>query len=154
MKSSAYLIILILVGIISKSNIIATAACILLIINLINLSRLLPMIERRGLELGLLFLLLAVLVPFANGNLQLTDISKTITTLPGLLAIIGGVAATHMNGKGLLMLHQQPQLIIGIVIGAIIGIVFFDGVPIGPLMAAGIMALFADILKIKTRQKK
>lgn len=154
MISNTFLVILILIGIISKSNIIATAACILLALKLVKLDRFLPMLERRGLELGLLFLLLAVLVPFADGTVIPTDVSKTITTLPGILAILGGILATHMNGKGLLMLQMEPELVIGIVIGAIIGIVFFHGVPIGPLMAAGIMAVFVDMTKLLKFKKR
>lgn len=139
------LVILIIIGLIGRSPIITTAACILLIIKLIHLERYLPVIERRGLELGLLFLTMAVLVPFASEKIGCRDIVHVFTSWPGIIALAGGAAATYMNAKGLEVLKIDPQLIVGLVIGSILGIIFLRGIPVGPLMAAGITALFLKI---------
>lgn len=56
MNGEFVLVTLILIGLVSRSPIITTAACILLIVKLVHLERYLPTIERRGLEFGLLFL--------------------------------------------------------------------------------------------------
>lgn len=139
------LVILIVVGLIGRSPIIATAASMLLVLKLTSLERFFPSVERRGLELGLLFLTISVLVPFANEKVSWKDVIPLFTTLMGVLALAGGAIATYMNGKGLDMLRSDPQLILGLVIGSIIGIVFFRGVPVGPLMAAGITAFLLKI---------
>lgn len=145
MNGEILLVILIIIGLIGRSPIITTAACILLIIKLIHLERFLPSIERRGLELGLLFLTLAVLVPFASEKIHFRDIVQVFTSWPGILALLGGAIATYMNSKGLEVLKIDPQLIVGLVIGSIFGIIFLRGIPVGPLMAAGITALFMKI---------
>lgn len=93
MNGEVLLVILIIVGLIGRSPIITTAACVLLIVKLISLDRFLPTIERRGLEL----------------------------------------------------LKLDPQLIVGLVIGSIFGIVFMKGIPVGPLMAAGITAFLLKL---------
>lgn len=139
------LVILIVVGLIGRSPIIATAASMLLVLKLTSLERLFPSVERRGLELGLLFLTISVLVPFASEKVSWRDVIPLFTTLIGVLALAGGAIATYMNGKGLDMLRSDPQLILGLVIGSIIGIVFFRGVPVGPLMAAGITAFLLKL---------
>lgn len=139
------LVILIVVGLIGRSPIIATAASMLLVLKLTSLERLFPSVERRGLELGLLFLTISVLVPFASEKVSWRDVIPLFTTLLGVLALAGGAIATYMNGKGLDMLRSDPQLILGLVIGSIIGIVFFRGVPVGPLMAAGITAFLLKL---------
>lgn len=139
------LVILIIIGLIGRSPIITTAACLLLIVKLVSLDRFLPTIERRGLELGLLFLTMGVLVPFASDKITVKQIVAVFTSWPGLLALAGGAAATYMNSKGLQLLKVDPQLIVGLVIGSIMGIVFFRGIPVGPLMAAGITALLLKI---------
>ncbi|MEF3301945.1 DUF441 domain-containing protein [Paenibacillus sp. GYB003] len=139
------LLFLIVVGMIGRSPIITTAACILLVIKLIHLERFLPTIERRGLELGLLFLTMGVLVPFASERISSKDIWAVFTSWPGIIALIGGAIATYMNGKGLDLLKVDPQLIVGLVIGSIFGIIFMRGIPVGPLMAAGITALLLKI---------
>lgn len=148
MNSELLLVILIIIGLVGRSNIIATAASFLLILKLTSLERFFPAVERRGLELGLLFLTMAVLVPFANDKIGWKEISPLFTTWYGILALLGGAIATYMNGKGLEILRLEPQLIVGLVIGSIAGIVFLRGIPVGPLMAAGITALFIKIFQL------
>ncbi|WP_442601229.1 DUF441 domain-containing protein [Paenibacillus sp. KN14-4R] len=145
MNGELLLVILIIIGLIGRSPIITTAACVLLIIKLISLDRFLPTIERRGLELGLLFLTMGVLVPFATERISTKDIITVFTSWPGIIALTGGAIATYMNGKGLELLKIDPQLIVGLVIGSIIGIVFMRGIPVGPLMAAGITAFLLKL---------
>ncbi len=146
MNGDILLVILIVIGLIGRSPIIATAACILLVIKLFMLERYLPAIERRGLELGLLFLTIGVLVPFASGKISYRDVISVFTTWPGIIALIGGALATYMNGKGLELLKIDPQLIVGLVMGSIFGILFMRGIPVGPLMAAGITAFLLKLM--------
>lgn len=138
MQGELVLIILIVIGIIGRSNILATAASLLLIMKLIHLERFFPVVERRGLEFGLLLLMMAVLVPFAAEKMTWKDMWALFTTPVGLLALVGGALATYLNGKGLSLLQAEPQLIVGLVFGSIFGIIFLKGIPVGPLMAAGI----------------
>ncbi|MFB5759510.1 DUF441 domain-containing protein [Paenibacillus medicaginis] len=145
MNGEIILVILIVVGLIGRSPIITTAACLLLVMKLVHLERYLPSMERRGLEFGLLFLTIGVLVPFAQEKVDLRDITNTLTTWPGIVALAGGAIATYMNGKGLAMLKIDPQMIVGLVLGSILGIVFLRGIPVGPLMAAGITAFLLKV---------
>lgn len=151
MGGETILLVLIVVGIIGKAPLIATSSCLLLVLKLVNMTHYFPLIERRGMELGLLFLLLSVLVPFANGEIGTKEIKDSLFTLPGFLAIIGGCLATYMNGGGLRMLQDQPELMVGLVAGSIVGIILFKGIPVGPLMAAGLTAAFLKIFRIFLR---
>lgn len=148
MKADLVIVVLIVVGLLGRSPIIATAASFLLILKLLHLERLFGSIERRGLELGLLFLTIAVLVPFVSGKITWQQIIAVFNSPAGILACIGGALATYMNGKGLDLLRIDPQLIVGLVIGSIFGIIFLRGIPVGPLMAAGITAFFMSILRM------
>ena len=147
MGGESVLLILIIIGIVGKAPLIATSACILLVLKLTNLTHYFGLIERRGLELGLLFLMLSVLIPFAEGKITLRDLRHCLLSVPGVLALAGGALATYMNGDGLRMLKNQPELLIGLVVGSIAGIVFLKGIPVGPLMAAGLTALFLKLFK-------
>jgi uncharacterized membrane protein (DUF441 family) len=146
MNSNTLLVVFIVIGLVGRSNIITTAACILLIVKLLSLDRYLPSIERRGLELGLLFLTIGVLVPFASNKITTKEVLSVFTSWVGIVALMGGAIATYMNGKGLELLKIDPQLIAGLVIGSIFGIVFMRGIPVGPLMAAGITALLLKVM--------
>ncbi|SDG89811.1 Uncharacterized membrane protein, DUF441 family [Aneurinibacillus thermoaerophilus] len=145
-SGEAALVILIIVGLIGRSPIIATAASMLLMLKLTSLERFFPAVERRGMELGLLFLTISVLVPFASERITAKDLLPLFTTLMGVIALTGGALATYLNGKGLDMLRAQPHLIVGLVVGSIIGIVFLRGIPVGPLMAAAITALLLKFI--------
>lgn len=146
MPGVTILVALLMVGIVARSNLIAIAACVLLILRFSNLHFVFPILERRGLEVGLLFLLLSILVPIAQGVVTERDLAYNLTSLPGIMAIAGGIIATHMNSEGLKLMGARPEVIFGLVIGSIFGIVFFHGVPVGPLMAAGIAALYLEII--------
>lgn len=147
MGGETLLLILIIIGLIAKAPLIATSACILLVLKLTNLTHYFPLIERRGLELGLLFLMLSVLVPFAAGRITLLELKKCLISVPGFLALLGGALATYLNGDGLRMLKLQPEMLMGLVLGSIIGIIFLKGIPVGPLMAAGLTAFFLKMFK-------
>ena len=61
---------ILVLGILGRSDIIAAAAGVLLVLHLLGLNVLFPYIEDKGLELGLFFLVLYVLVPFAAGRVS------------------------------------------------------------------------------------
>lgn len=140
------LVILLLIGIVARSNLIATAACILLILKFSNLNFLFPLLEKRGLEVGLLFLLLSILVPLATGKITEREMLYNFISLPGILALIGGALATCLNSEGLKLLQLEPEIIFGLVVGSILGITFLGGIPVGPLMAAGLAAFFLNVI--------
>ncbi|HHW05931.1 MAG TPA: DUF441 domain-containing protein [Clostridia bacterium] len=145
MTGNALLLCILLLGMLGRSNIVAMAAAILLVVKFARLEHYLPLLERRGLEMGLLFLMLSVLVPFASGRVAPQDIVRSFLSWPGLVALVSGALATHMNGKGLHLLQLEPSLMVGLVVGSIMGIVFLGGVPVGPLMAGGIAALILSL---------
>jgi uncharacterized membrane protein (DUF441 family) len=145
------LIVLLLLGLWARSSLVAAAAAVLLLIRLAHLDFLLPILEERGVKIGLLFLTVAMLVPFALGQVNLKEVVRSLGTLPGILAVIGGAVATHVNGRGLGMLAAHSELMIALIIGSIIGIVVWGGIPVGPLMAAGLTYLMLELVSLVTR---
>ncbi len=143
--TTATLIVLMLLGILGRSNIISSAAAVLLLLQFTNLQRVYPLLERRALEVGLIFLVISVLAPFAAGKVSARDLVYSFASLPGLIAVASGIIATHMNCQGLDLLQRFPQMMVGMVIGSIIGVAFFGGIPVGPLMAGGIAALLIQL---------
>lgn len=145
------LVVLVLLGLWARSSLVAAAAAMLLAIRLVGLSFLLPTIERRGVEVGLLFLTLAMLVPFARGQVSGRMIVRALTSVPGIVAVIGGALATLLNGRGLDLLASQGELMIALIAGSILGIVLWGGIPVGPLMAAGLTYLMLQLVQLWPR---
>ncbi|MFZ5823119.1 MAG: DUF441 domain-containing protein [Bacillota bacterium] len=141
------LLTLMALGVAARNSLIVTSAGIVLIMHALRLDRFFPLLEKRGLEAGLIFLLMAVLVPFATGEVGWTEIRLSFTSWSGLAAILGGVIAAVLSGYGVTLLQVRPEVIVGMVVGTILGVVLFKGIPVGPLAAAGFTAILLAILR-------
>lgn len=141
------LLLLMALGVAARNALIVTSAGVILIIQVLRLDRLFPIIEKRGLEGGLILLLMAVLVPFATGAVGWTEIKESFTSWTGLAAITGGIMAAVLSGYGVSLLQVRPEVIVGMVVGTILGVVLFKGIPVGPLAAAGFTAVLLAILR-------
>lgn len=144
---SLLLLLLVVAGLVARSYLISVAALILLALRWTRLPQCIDLVEKKGLEAGLLFLLLAIMAPFAADRVGLREIAAHLTSLPGLMAILGGALATHLNGEGLSLMQTTPELIFGLLIGSLLGILLLGGIPVGPLMAAGLTALLLELCR-------
>lgn len=141
------LLTIFLISLISRNRILAAAAGIVLILNLLRLEQYYPLLERRGIEAGLLFLSIAVLVPFAADQVSPNNLIKTAASPIGLFAVIGGLIGSYLNAQGIDLIQLKPEIVPGILIGIIISIAFFGGVSVGPVMAAGITAVLLSFFR-------
>lgn len=150
MQGADLLMALILVlGIMAKSTIIVVAAALLLVLEFLNLhGAVFPWLEKWALQIGLTFLMLAVLVPLADARPSWQELGRSLFTLPGIMAFFGGLIATRLNLQGLQMLQEQPGLMVALVGGCLLGIVLLGGIPVGPLMAAGVAAFLLWVLSL------
>lgn len=138
------LIILILLGVISHNNAITISACVLLIMQQTALSTFLPFVMRHGLSIGIIILTIGVLSPLVIGKIQLPALQDLASNWHLWAAIVVGIFVAWLGGKGVGLMASQPALITGLIIGTVIGVTFFKGIPVGPLIAAGILALILD----------
>lgn len=141
------LLTLMALGVAARNALIVTSAGIVLIMQVMRLDRFFPTLEKRGLEVGLIFLLVSVLVPFATGEVGIREIKASFTSFTGLAAIIGGILAAVLSGYGVTLLKVNPEVIVGMVVGTIIGVIVFRGIPVGPLAAAGFTAVLLALLR-------
>lgn len=142
------LITLFFLGLFGRSNLVVTSACILLCIRYFNLdSVLLPVLEQRGLEIGLVLLMLHILSPVATDNLTKDDL-YSLVSIKGFLALVAGALATKLNGDGLKLMNANPEIIFGMTVGTVLGILLLRGTPCGPVMAAAVTAVFLQITNL------
>ncbi|NLC76861.1 MAG: DUF441 domain-containing protein [Clostridia bacterium] len=138
--SNLIILVILAVAVIGNKKAVALAAALVLVINLIGLDGLIfPFLEARGIELGIVVLTAAILIPLASGKISGQEVMATLTNVRSLLAIIIGIAVAFLGGRGVTLMTAEPQLITGVVFGTIIGVSFFNGVPVGPLICSGIL---------------
>ncbi len=147
MDTSSYILLgLLIIGILGRSNLVAMSSCVLLIIKFSKLDQLLfPFLENKGLKLGLLILMIYILLPMARGHVQIKELKYNFTSVPGLIALLSGALATHLNNEGLKLMKALPEIIFGMTLGTILGTVFLKGVPCGPVMTAAVTAILLQI---------
>ncbi len=142
------LIILLFLGLFGRSNLVVTSACILLCIRYFRLEHIiLPVLGERGLEIGLVLLMLHILTPVATEQLTTKDL-HSLASIKGIYALAAGALATKLNSDGLNLMNLSPEIIFGMTVGSVLGILLLRGTPCGPVMAAAVTAVFLQIFSL------
>ena len=136
------LIVLLACGVFSQNTAVTIAAAVLIIFRITPLSEFFPLLQQHGLNLGIIILTIGVLTPIASGKLPGEAILKSFLSWKSLLAIAIGVFVAWLGGRGVKLMTNQPDVVAGLLIGTVAGVAVLRGVPVGPLIAAGILTLF------------
>ena len=91
---------------------------------------------------GIIILTIGVMAPIASGTLPPSTLIHSFMNWKSLLAIAVGVFVSWLGGRGVSLMGSQPHLVAGLLVGTVLGVALFRGVPVGPLIAAGIISLF------------
>ncbi|EQA08014.1 DUF441 domain-containing protein [Glaesserella parasuis] len=134
------LVALILLSIFSQNSAVTISAAVLLIMQQTLLSKYVPYLEQYGIKIGIIILTIGVLAPLVSGRIALPELVQPINWKM-IVAIIAGIVVAWLGGRGVTLMGNQPVLVTGLLIGTIIGVAFLKGVPVGPLIAAGILSL-------------
>ncbi|AZI15266.1 DUF441 domain-containing protein [Avibacterium paragallinarum] len=134
------LVILILLGVLGNNSSITISATILLLMQQTFLAKYIPFMEKYGLNIGIIILTIGVLSPIISGKIPLPQFSALLNWK--MFAAIGvGILVAWLGGRGVSLMGTQPTLLTGLLVGTILGVAFLGGIPVGPLIAAGILSL-------------
>ena len=128
-------------GFISHNTTVAISILVLIIVRVTPLNAFFPWVEKRGLTVGIIILTIGVMAPIASGTLPPSTLIHSFMNWKSLLAIAVGCLFRGSAARRLLM-GSQPHLVAGLLVGTVLGVALFRGVPVGPLIAAGIISLF------------
>ncbi len=135
------LLVLLACGIFSHNSAVTIAAAVLIVLKITPLHDLLPYVQQHGLNIGIIILTIGVLAPIASGKIAGESILKSFLSWKSLLAIAIGVFVAWLGGRGVKLMSNQPDIFAGLLIGTVAGVAVLRGVPVGPLIAAGILSL-------------
>lgn len=139
--TSLILLALAALGIISSNTPVTIAMIILLLLRVTGLQQTLPWLEKYGLTIGIIILTVGVMAPLASGKMSLQMIGESFLNWKSLLAIGVGMTVAYLGGRGANLMVSNPTVVAGLLIGTVLGVALFRGVPVGPLIAAGILSL-------------
>ena len=106
------------------------------------LSQYIPFMEKHGLQVGIIMLTIGVLSPLVSGKIQIPPLSEFLN-FKMIAAVLIGIFVAWLAGRGVPLMSEQPVLVTGLLIGTVIGVAFLGGIPVGPLIAAGLLSFFA-----------
>jgi uncharacterized membrane protein (DUF441 family) len=136
-----------MLGIISKNRLIYISAGVLLVFSLLNLMPNSPSSQKVILDVGVILLVIGVMIPFSQGRILTLDLYKSLFTVRGCVAFFIGAVSSIMARDGVDLMKNNPQVMIGLLFGTIIGTAFFGGIPVGPLVAAGLAAFIIGLIE-------
>ena len=125
----------------SHNTTVAVAVMVLIIVRITPLNTYFPWVEKQGLTIGIVILTIGVMAPIASGTLPPSTLISSFLNWKSLIAIAVGVFVSWLGGRGVTMMSSQPSLVAGLLVGTVLGVALFRGVPVGPLIAAGLVSL-------------
>ncbi|WP_446898678.1 DUF441 domain-containing protein [Clostridium sp. LBM24168] len=144
MESTIILVIILAVSVLGKANSVAIASCILLILKLLNIDKyVFPSLQENGLSWGLIILLISILIPIANGSVKYMAIKNVFTSWFGIFALLISLFTTYLSGLGMqyLTIQGHSEIMPALILGAVLAAAFLGGVPVGPMITSGMIAL-------------
>ncbi len=133
-------------GFLARSRVIIVAVLLMLLLAELGLNNYEKFLINHGIEVGLIFLMMALFAILLENPPNLKEFLNLILSEKGMVAFMAGLLATKFNQFGLELLKEYPIIIIAIMIGSLSGIIFFAGIPVGPLMAGALAAIFLEII--------
>lgn len=135
------LLFVLILSVVGHNQTVIYAAVIVLILKICaqisGQPQILEWMGSHGLNLGIIVLTAAVLVPIADGTVTVQTIIDSFKTPIGIVAIIAGLLAAISGGVGVPLMQTNPNVIPALIVGTMAGVFFFKGIAVGPLIAAG-----------------
>ena len=160
MESFIFLGIILLVGrvtnnksIVYATNFVLILKCLFSITEIykvrgVNIGSLMVQFKENGISWGVLVITVAILIPIATGEIGFSHLLSAFRSPIGWVAIISGITVSILSSKGVALLSGQPEITVALVIGTIMGVVFFKGVAAGPVIASGITFCILRIIEL------
>lgn len=128
-------------SLVAKDRMLMAAAIVLAVLAAMESRPVFALLQKHSFQIGIFFLLLFLLLPIANQKIALTEMSRQLLSLEGAMAILAGLAVSVIGGRGAPVLVGNPTILAGVVVGTLIAVLFFQGLPAGLIIAAGLLGV-------------
>ncbi len=147
-----FLLLLLGLGWFSKNQSIIIAVILLLVIRFSGFGdKIFPTIKKVGVDAGIIMIIVAVLIPIATGEIKLIDLLASMKSSNGIIALISGIVVALLAAFGIKLLTDSPQITTSLVLGTIFAVLFLRGVPVGPLIGAGVTMTLIKLFELLKR---
>lgn len=134
-----FMLILLIIGIFAKNQSLIVAVVVLLAIKWLGIGdKTFPLIQQKGIQVGVTIITIAVLVPIATGDIGFKQLTGAMRSAYAWVALGSGVFVAIIAASGIELLKTDPHITAALVFGTILAVAVFNGVAVGPLIGAGI----------------
>jgi len=123
-------------AILTKNKTVAISTGAMLLLRLLNLKTAINFVGKNGVNIGLILLTAGCLTPFFQNKYTAPELKEAFLSLHGMVGIFAGMAVALLAGQGARC--PYPYTVLGVVIGTFVGVGFFNGVAVGPMIGSGI----------------
>ncbi|MBO8142553.1 MAG: DUF441 domain-containing protein [Firmicutes bacterium] len=145
-EGSIVLLLILCAGMLGGNQLVSVSAAVMLLLQAGGLADVLRFLEARGIEIGIIFLMLGLLLPFATDKLGLSQTLRNLIAPAGIISIGVGAAAAYLAAQGVVVMRAHPEVLVGLIVGSVLGVSFLQGIPAGPLVAAGLAAMIYRVI--------
>ncbi|ADH98864.1 DUF441 domain-containing protein [Salisediminibacterium selenitireducens] len=147
--STLFMLILLAIGLFAKNQALIIAVVVLLTIRWVGLGdKLLPVIQTKGINVGVTIITIAVLVPIVTGEIGFRDLQEALKSSYAWIALFSGIFVAVIAANGIELLQTDPHITVALVAGTILAVAVFNGVAVGPLIGAGIAYLAMKVAEM------
>jgi len=133
-----------LLSLVFRDYLLAAAAALLCALTLVLPDGALTAASKPAFSTGIFFLMIFILLPIATERVKLGEVAAQLKSPLFFLSIAAAAAISYLGGRGVAFL-QQPSILFAVVLGTLIGVLFFRGLPAGLIIAAGLVSLAAQL---------
>lgn len=134
-----FLLLFLAAGVFAKNQPLILAVLFLLFVKILFPGgRIFAILQEKGIDWGITIITVAVLVPVATGEIGFQELIGPLKSGNGVIALLSGVLVALLAKAGVAQLAEDPAMMAAIVFGTILGLSFFNGVAVGPMIGAGI----------------
>lgn len=145
MQSYIIIVGMIVLGYAAHNMTVTWSSLALLVLKILLPQDKLLFFGNHGLNWGVVILTAAVMTPMATGKIGYQDIIAAFKSPEGILSILVGTLVALLGKWGTEVMLGDPQVVVSTLVGTILGVVFLKGVPVGPMIASGILYVLLKI---------
>lgn len=132
-------------GVVGHNMSVAYAAGAVILLKVLGLNQVIDVLGDKGITWGIILLTAAIFVPIATGKITWADIMQCFQSPVGIVSLIVGAGVAIFGYLGVDYMKASPEVATALIIGTMIGVFFFRGIPVGPLIASGVVYVVMTI---------
>lgn len=135
------------VGLVGGNEAVGLAALLALGVRGFGSQSMLQATSRITLDLGIVLLVLSLLLTALSTGTRAGELfGRVVLTRTGLVSVLIGFFSSRLASDGVDLMQRSPETLVGLVLGSLAGVWALGGIPVGPLVAAGLVSLLLRLV--------